>query len=155
MIVAGPGVTPAAVSDQVRHVDLFPTIADLCGIEIPSGIDGRSLRPLIEGRSLPEEPAYMEAVGVKLEGRRIVGARTPDWKLLRTGTGRPSLYRLDGGEAPDERHNLYSRYPEVAHKLEAYIEQIATSADDVVPESGMTGEEEAIVEQHLRDLGYL
>ena len=155
LIVSGPGVASATVADQVRHVDLFPTLADLCGIEAPTGIDGRSLRPLIEGSSLPEEPAYMEAVGVKLEGRRIVGARTPDWKLLRTGTGKPALYKLNGGEAPDEKRNLYSRYPEVARKLEAYIEQIGSSADDVVPESGMTGEEEAIVEQHLRDLGYL
>lgn len=155
LIVAGPGVATARVSDQVRHIDLFPTMAELCGVDVPAGIDGRSLRPLIDGTSLPEEPAYMEAVGVKLEGRRIVGARTPDWKLLRTATGKPALYKLDGGDAPDEKHNLYSRYPEVVHKLEAYIEQVAASAGDLVAESGMTGEEEAIVEQHLRDLGYL
>ena len=43
----------------------------------------------------------------------------------------------------------------MAQKLQAYIDHIA--AGGVVQEegSGMTGEEEAIVEQHLRDLGYL
>ncbi|MBA2726201.1 MAG: hypothetical protein H0U53_09445, partial [Actinobacteria bacterium] len=116
-------------------------------------IDGRSLRPLIEGKELPEEPAYMEAVGVKLEGNRIEGARLPDWKLLRTGTGRPSLYRLDGGGPPDEKHNVASRHPEVARSLEAFLEKVKRS--EVVAESGMTDAEEAIVEQHLRDLGYL
>jgi arylsulfatase A-like enzyme len=155
MIVAGPGVAPVTVTDQVRHVDLFPTIADICGLDAPSGIDGRSLRPLIEGRSLPEEPAYMEAVGVKLEGRRIVGARTPDWKLLRPGGGRPQLFKLDGGAGLDEKHNLFNRYPEVAHKLDGYIDQVSAGAAEIEPGSGMTGEEEAIVEQHLRDLGYL
>jgi arylsulfatase A-like enzyme len=155
LIVAGPGVTQAQVDEQVRHVDLFPTVADLAGIETPTGIDGRSLRPLLESGSLPEEPAYMEAVGVKLEGRRITGARTADWKLLQTGTAKPSLFKLNGGQAPDEKHNLYNRYPEVAEQLQAYIQKVGSEGHEPDPGSGMTGEEEAIVEQHLRDLGYL
>jgi arylsulfatase A-like enzyme len=156
LVVAGPGVNPVTVADQVRHVDLFPTIADLCGVEIPPNIDGRSLRPLMEGDSLPEEPAYMEAVGVKLEGKRIEGARTQDWKLLRMRGSKPSLYRLNGSEEPgaaDEKHNYFSRYPEVASKLESFIDSVTST--EVVAESGMTSDEEATVEQHLRDLGYL
>jgi arylsulfatase A-like enzyme len=155
LIISGPGVPSATVTDQVRHVDLLPTLTEICGLETPTGIDGRSLTPVMTGGSLPEEPAYMEAVGVKLEGKRIVGARTPDWKLLRPGGGRPALYRLDGGQPPDEKHNLVNRYPEVAQQLDGFIDRITSEASDVVPESGMTGEEEAIVEQHLRDLGYL
>ncbi|MGH2752259.1 MAG: sulfatase family protein [Actinomycetota bacterium] len=157
LIIAGPGVNRARVDEQVRHVDLFPTMADLCGVESPKGLDGRSLRPLIEGGSLPEEPAYMEAVGVKLEGKRIEGARTDDWKLLRVRGGRPSLYRLNGagggGAGADEKHNHYSRHPEVARKLESFIDEVTTH--EAVAGSGMTADEEATVEQHLRDLGYL
>ncbi len=152
LVLAGPGLAATSVEDQVRHVDLFPTLADLCGVSAPAVLDGRSLRPLIEGPGLPEEPAYMEAVGVKLAGNRIVGVRTPDWKLLRRGNGRPSLYKLDGGGPPNERRNLYSRYPEVTGRLEEFLERVQSSA---VSESGMTTEEESVVEQHLRDLGYL
>jgi arylsulfatase A-like enzyme len=155
LIVAGPGVNVAQVDEQVRHVDLFPTLADLAGIDAPQGIDGRSLKPLLLDGSLPEEPAYMEAVGVKLEGKRITGARTQDWKLLQAGGGKPSLFKLDGGQPPDEKHNLYNRYPEVAQKLQAYVDQIGAGGLEQEEGSGMTGEEEAIVEQHLRDLGYL
>lgn len=153
LIISGPGVAQATLDAQVRHVDLLPTMADLCGLDAPSGIDGRSLRPLMEGRDLPEEPAYMEAVGVKLEGRRIVGARTPDWKYLRQGTNKPMLYSLNGGSRPNEKRNVYGRYPEVARGLESFIEKVSSS--EVIPESGMTSEEEAIIEQNLRDLGYL
>jgi hypothetical protein len=95
----------------------------------------------------------MEAVGVKLEGNRIEGARTPDWKLLRPGGGRPELYKLNGGGPPDEKHNVARRYPEIARQLESFLEEVAST--EVVAESGMTNEEEAVVEQHLRDLGYL
>lgn len=158
LILAGPGISPVTVTDQVRHVDLVPTLADLAGIPIPEGVDGRSVRPLMEGGVLPEEPAYMEAVGVKLEGKRIVGARRPDWKLLKPGGGRPALFRLNGGTRegragePDEKHNLYSRHPEVARELERYIEEVTSST---VASSGMSQEEEAVVEKHLKDLGYL
>ncbi len=153
LVLAGPGVPHVAVPDQVRHVDLLPTLAGLCGIAAPDGIDGRSLVPLMAGEALPEEPAYMEAVGVKLEGRRIEGARTPDWKLLRPGEGRPALYKLDGGGPPDEKHNLYGRYPEIARSLENFLDRVR--AREAAAPSGMSDEEEAVVEQHLRDLGYL
>jgi arylsulfatase A-like enzyme len=159
LIVSGPGVQPVRIGSQVRHVDLLPTFADLCGMRAPEGIDGRSLAPLMEGSSLPEEPAYMEAVGVKLGGNRILGARVPEWKLLKPQDGgRPSLYRLNGGAPPDEKHNVYSRHPEAAAPLEEFLARIAASeqeGDTAKAVSGMTSEEEAVVEQHLRDLGYL
>ena len=153
LVIAGPGVPPTIVEEQVRHVDLFPTVADLCGVEVPEDIDGRSLLPLLEGRSLSEEPAYLEAVGVKLEGNRIVGVRTPDWKLLKRGGAKPALYKLDGGAPPDEKRNLYRRYPEIARRLEGVLEQIVST--EAKADSGMTADEEAVVEKHLRDLGYL
>jgi arylsulfatase A-like enzyme len=153
LILSGPGIPQTQVKDQVRHVDLFPTLADIFGFSAPDGADGRSLRPLMGGATLTEEPAYMEAVGVKLEGKRIAGARIPDWKLLKPGGGKPALFKLNGGEAPDEKHNLYKRHPEIAGRLDAFIDEVEASA--VVAESGMTQDEEAIIEQNLRDLGYL
>lgn len=155
LIIAGPGIAHLTKDEQVRHVDLFPTCADLCGVPVPDGIDGRSLKPLLDGGELPAEPAYMEAVGVKLEGKRIEGARTPDWKLLKPGGGRPALYQLNSGNEPNEKRNLYGRYREVARPLEEFIAKVRASESEAEEGSGMTDDEEALVEQHLRDLGYL
>jgi arylsulfatase A-like enzyme len=153
LVLSGPGVARARIDAQVRHVDLLPTLAELCGLAPPAGIDGRSLVPLMRGEELAPEPAYLEAVGVKLEGHRIVGARTPRWKLLRPGHGRPALYRLDGGAPPDEKHNVFGQHPDVVRELEDYIASIASTEVEAV--SGMTSEEEQVVERHLADLGYL
>jgi arylsulfatase A-like enzyme len=153
LIISGPGVPTARIDEQVRHVDLVPTLLDLTGIDAPPNIDGRSVVPLMRGGSLPEKPAYMEAVGVKLEGQRIMGARTPDWKLLKRQGAQPALFKLNGSTGPDEKHNLVRKHPEVARPLEAFIDRV--SSTEVVAESGMTADEEATVEQHLRDLGYL
>jgi arylsulfatase A-like enzyme len=153
LTISGPGVPPMTVDQQVRHVDLLPTLADLCGLPSPAGIDGRSLAPITSGVELPEEPAYLEAVGVKLEGNRIVGARTSEHKLLKPPRAKPALYRIDGA-APDEKHSVYDRHLEVARRHEDYIEAVERSSEGAAV-SGMTVEEEKVVEQHLADLGYL
>lgn len=152
LLVCGPGVEPVVVADQVRHIDVLPTVAELCGLPPPPGVEGRSLTPLMRGATLPQEPAYMEAVGVKLDGRRIEGARTEAWKLLRRPDGaRPSLHRIDRRGAG--KRDLALDHPDIAATLEAFLDGVASSGSS--PDSGMTTEEEAVVEAHLRDLGYL
>ncbi|MCP3936473.1 MAG: alkaline phosphatase family protein [Actinomycetia bacterium] len=51
LIIAGPGIESASqpVSHFTENIDLFPTIIDLIGGQIPSQCQGRSLRPFLEG----------------------------------------------------------------------------------------------------------
>ena len=50
LIVAGPGVARARESSQLAsHIDLMPTILNYLGLPIPQTVQGRSLRPLLEG----------------------------------------------------------------------------------------------------------
>ncbi len=45
----------------VSGVDLFPTICDYAGVEIPLGVQGASLRPLVEQKDIPwREFVYIE-----------------------------------------------------------------------------------------------
>ena len=46
----------------VSGVDLLPTVLDYAGIEAPDGVQGVSLRPLVEGRDVPwRDCAYVES----------------------------------------------------------------------------------------------
>lgn len=49
MLVKVPGQTPRKVTQPVSHVDLGATILDLCGIPVPLGFRGVSLKPWIDG----------------------------------------------------------------------------------------------------------
>jgi arylsulfatase A-like enzyme len=40
-------IAPRVIDEPVELVDLMPTAYDACGIELPQGLDGRSLMPLI------------------------------------------------------------------------------------------------------------
>ena len=53
LIISWKGITPAEKVDSEHLVsnglDLVPTLCDFAGIKPPEGLEGRSLRPLVEG----------------------------------------------------------------------------------------------------------
>jgi len=57
LIVAAPtdGWSPGRIDQQVRLIDIVPTILDLVGIETPAELDGESLHPLVIARGGPAQ----------------------------------------------------------------------------------------------------
>lgn len=54
-LVRWPEVSQPHVSEKlVGSVDIYPTILDAVDIELPDGLHGRSLRPVLSGREQPE-----------------------------------------------------------------------------------------------------
>ena len=48
------------VSQNVSHVDIFATILDFAGVDLPSHSEGRSVMPLIEGAESAHRESFME-----------------------------------------------------------------------------------------------
>ena len=63
-VVNGPGISPLGHHQaHVSLVDIFPTLCDMIGVNIPEGIQGKSLWPLLNGKDYPENEfnsAYAE-----------------------------------------------------------------------------------------------
>lgn len=57
MVWSGPGIKPtnAGKSAFVSMVDFFPTLCEVMGVDIPQGVQGRSLWPILEGQDYPRE----------------------------------------------------------------------------------------------------
>ncbi|SEA03698.1 Arylsulfatase A [Porphyromonadaceae bacterium KH3R12] len=53
----GPGIKASAVphDGHVSIIDIFPTICEVMGADIPMGVQGRSLWPLLQGKDYPEK----------------------------------------------------------------------------------------------------
>ena len=67
LVVRAPGRPGGRRSSTpVGLVDIFPTVCDLLGVSPPPSLDGRSLRPLWEGRSLGDRPIYFESLAPNL-----------------------------------------------------------------------------------------
>jgi choline-sulfatase len=64
LIVSGPGVQKGVVSDALTsHIDLTATSLDYAGLSIPSTMDGKSLRPLLEGQTSKHRDVVFSALG--------------------------------------------------------------------------------------------
>ena len=62
LIISAPGIKATRVSDYVSHVDIFPTVCDLLGLQKPASLQGESLLPFLRGRTRPVRPIYIEAL---------------------------------------------------------------------------------------------
>ena len=61
LIMKVPGISSRAVDQNVSHLDIFPTICDVCGIERPDLCQGTSLLPAMEGQKLADRTIYFES----------------------------------------------------------------------------------------------
>jgi len=149
-IMAGPGIPAGVVSPTLaRGVDVMPTLADFAGLPAPEGIDGRSVRPALEGRPMDEAPAYLEALMASrhLGWAPLYGLRTTAWKLI--DAPRRELYNL--ARDPAERDNVIGGRAEQAdalvRQLDADRHAAGTEANEASPDPRTA--------ERLRALGYL
>jgi len=90
----------------VELVDLYPTLADLCGLQPPSNLEGASLRPLLAkpGDSSWKSPAYTQVTRAKGGMGRSV--RTERWRYIEWDKGASGVELYDHDHDPHEWHNL-------------------------------------------------
>ena len=62
LIIAGPRIKTTQVDEYVSHIDIFPTVCDILGIEKPSFLQGISLLPLMEGKKIGKRAIYFESL---------------------------------------------------------------------------------------------
>ena len=60
--IKAPGVSKQGAKNDtpVNGIDWYPTLLELCGIEIPRGqkVDGVSLVPILRGKKIKDRPLY-------------------------------------------------------------------------------------------------
>jgi len=108
-----PEVKPLEIKQQVRTIDLLPTILDYLQIPIDPNfqpMDGESLLQLINGQTLEEKPAYSET-GNPLDSKKppedpnTKSIRTSKWKLIfNEYNNTKELYNLEND--PNEENNI-------------------------------------------------
>ncbi len=117
LMVRVPGAKPQATSALAETLDLYPTLIDYCQLTDTATrypLDGRTMRPLIDGKV----SSYREAALSYWKGD--VSIRSKDYRLIVTKSGvRPELYALESGFTLGE--NVADAHPEVVSELLARI----------------------------------
>tara|TARA_R110002049_G_scaffold285698_4_gene466984 strand:- start:109800 stop:111506 length:1707 start_codon:yes stop_codon:yes gene_type:complete len=106
------------VSQLAAHLDVLPTLIDLCGLQSTSDLDfdGVSLKPLLQGNS----DKWSERTIVESFNRI---AMTQRWRLVNNS----ELY--DVLADPEQRNDVSSEHPDVVSKLQLAISESARGDD--------------------------
>jgi arylsulfatase A-like enzyme len=121
LLIHLPGQTHgASIQELSQQADLLPTFLDLIGATAPSWAEGISLKPALEGKSMPERYIF----SMNLEPNRIfdpvtkgtVAVMDSDFKFVRSlESGKDQLYRYRTDQ--NEERNLVQSEPEVAGRM--------------------------------------
>ena len=118
MVVRYPGLTPPnqpkVVDKMVLHVDMAPSILDLCGAPAMKNIHGQSWKKLVQGDAAGWRKAWFYEYDYEKQfpyTPNIRGVRTEEWAYMHYphGDGKPDrhkaeLYHLKSD--PDQLRNL-------------------------------------------------
>lgn len=158
LIVRWPGRAEAGlrVADQVRLIDLMPTLLEAAGVEEPPRVQGRDIAPLLSGGSLPPQPALLELVCL---GRDQRAWRSNERKLiLDRSAGLGWLFDLVSD--PREQHALQPGTPEfdariagLKARLDAELAAASAWGEAIGDREG--AEVDADMLERLRALGYV
>ncbi|MEM6911388.1 MAG: sulfatase [Verrucomicrobiota bacterium] len=121
------GVSPRFVSLQ----DLYPTLAELCGLQAPEYVDGRSLVPLLHNPEAAWESTAMSALY-----ERFLAFRTERFRYIRYSEEQEELYDLS--KDPKQWTNLADNpeYAEALRKLRARVPAYSEMAKPVAVKKG-------------------
>lgn len=129
-----PGKLPAGrdVPQLTAHLDLLPTLLDLCGIEAKHRfpLDGISLRKALEGKAeVPERTLFVHSQRIDHPERwRQCAVLTSRWRLI---NGK-ELYDLPAD--PGQRKDVADKHPEVVKELrrayEKWYDDISTRFEE-------------------------
>jgi len=124
LIVTYPGQVELGKSSEavVETIDIFPTLCNLTGLDMPADLHGESLLPLLEN---PKASGHV-AIAYKKSAKTI---RDQRYRLVVHDKGEVELYDFENGQLGTE--NVASSHPEVVERLSnQLINRIAQHPQD-------------------------
>ena len=158
LLFSGYGIkkTNQIISQQVRHIDIIPTLAEM--IDLPfdyEKVEGRSIFPLIQGQKMDSEPAFIENQEFRLPTRpgNLVGVRTDEYKFWRARSDpKKHVGLFDLKNDPDELINLAKQRPDLVEHFENMITEKRKTPHQ---ESYQDPEENEKIEKQVSHLGHV
>jgi arylsulfatase A-like enzyme len=142
---------PQAIDKIVELIDLAPTLAELAGVEVPAGVQGASLLPIVDGAGRPPYIAFAESPWLGSQRAVALGGL----RLMTSLDGEPALYDLTAD--PDELVDVAADHADKVEVLERHLEAWGkmVSAASLDPELRTEGELDDATLEQLKSLGYI
>ena len=125
LIIKVPGQAPAAANGFVELLDLYPTVSELCGLEVPQRLQGKSLVEMIGNPSITVRDAAF------CVNKNSYLLRSKEWAFIQHGdSGELGLQLYDMQSDPKQYDNLATR-PEYSKVVSEFQERLAQKLADI------------------------
>ena len=130
MLWRAPGVLPARSNAVISNEDILPTLAEVCGLQLPEyPLTGRSFASVLD-RQYSNGRDFI--IGIESTRQASICIRTDQWKLIQpivqdiNGAPLPDIYGRPRDPAPQlfdlkndprERHEVGAQNPTVRNEL--------------------------------------
>lgn len=153
LLIVAPGVAkPGSVAGTpISHIDLFPTLAELCGVKTPDNLQGQSLVPILKDPTVTGRGWALTQVSrgggparatvgtdVSSNNKQFFGytLRTPRWRYTEWDEGQKGRELYDHDADPRELTNL-ATVAEQAKTVEELSTQLHAAVKASFPASGV------------------
>ncbi len=124
LIIAAPGQKAVGKTCErlAELVDMYPTLADLCGVAAPKHLEGASLKKFLDDPTAPgKRAAYTQVTRGGGKEKEFMGrsVRTERWRYSEWDDGKQGRELYDHAADPKEHHNLANeeKYAKVVAEL--------------------------------------
>ncbi|WP_428324949.1 sulfatase family protein [Nitrosopumilus sp.] len=158
LLISGGNVQHGMSNQQVRQIDIFPTIYDLLSIKNEKGFDGISLKPFFKKKDISDLIGYIESApdpNANDELGEFVGIRTANFKFVRSrdNSKNRKTFLFDLKNDPSEKINIASTKPDIVQEMESLLSKHRKHENNLTPESD--DEEISKIKDELKKMGYI
>ncbi|WP_293896945.1 sulfatase [Sporocytophaga sp.] len=133
LIISVPGQGGKASSRTVELLDIYPTLAELCGLPAPKYLQGKSLTALLKNPAATwDKPAFTQVKRKDFMGRSI---RTERWRYTEWDEGKAGIELYDHQNDSNEFTNLANdpKYSETVKELSVRLRKnYTTNTSEVI-----------------------
>ncbi len=126
LVYDGRNPVQQSIDEMVLNIDLAPTIAQMAGLSVPSGLNGTSLVPLLEGQSVSWREDFLIENYTKRTAEHDA-LRTEQWKYVEYKNGDRELYDLEADPFELESQHGNPAYQTMITEFSARLAQLKAS----------------------------
>lgn len=129
LIIKVPGQEPTVSHSLVELIDLYPTIAELAGLDYSNHLQGKSLAPVIED---PEFEVRDAAFSMnRWQGEFSYLLRTQKWAFIQHGEDASNGMQLFDMEYDEKQYNNLAYNPQFENIVRDFQNQLKKKLQDV------------------------
>jgi len=160
LLFVGNGVPKnKKIKQQVRSIDIFPTIFELLKLKNLLDVTGQSLLNLFHDKKLEEFPTYLDSAALRKESQYMdtIGIRTPNLKYFRDRNEiEKNASMFDLKTDTSEENNIILNNRELVIKMENILKSIKSDKNFKFKKiQNLSDDEVKNAKDLLKDLGYV